>query len=650
MLSRDGSIERFEGDLYRQLLETAPDAIVVVDEHANIELVNVQTEKLFGYDRAELVHQPLGLLIPKRFHASHDAHMTRFFSTPFARQMGSGIELFGLRKNGTELPIEVSLSPLRTKSRVLVSAAIRDVTDRNKIQLAAKVTAERLTSAVEIIEDAFALFDSQATMVLCNSVYRRLIGETLSGALVGKSFEQILDATLDIFLFETEEQRALFKAARSSNRDDAGGTYEVRANGDRRFRVSNRRTPEGGIVQTVWDVTEDLRLAEELRQARRAAEAGSAAKSDFLSSMSHELRTPLNAILGFAQLLQRDKREPLSHRHRGRVDQILKGGEHLLRLIDDILDLSRIEAGNVAISTEALSASTVILEAMTTLEPIAARAGIHLELAALPVDVPMIVADRTRFAQILMNFGSNAIKYNRPGGRVTFILKWLSPERVRVTVADTGLGIAVDMRDKIFQPFQRAGQETGPIEGTGIGLTISKRLAEIMGGTVGFDSDVMTGSTFWVDMPVHISHALSITPSISDHEEISHLGAASRGLVLYVEDNPANVTFMRDLLTSFVGIELITADSAEKGIELARERQPKAIIMDINFPGMSGLDALRILRELPDTRHLPVIALTAAASERDRQRGEKAGFFRYLTKPVKVDELEAALELLLTPS
>jgi len=512
MLSPDGKVERFEGELYHQLLETAPDAIIVVGEDARIELVNVQAEKLFGYDRSELLGRALEMIVPSRFHGSHSGHVAGFFALPTTRQMGSGVELFGVRKDGSELPIEVSLSPLRTKSRVLVSAAIRDITDRKRME--------------------------------------------------------------------------------------------------------------------------------------HEAEAGSAAKSEFLASMSHELRTPLNAVLGFAQLLQRDKREPLSERHRERVAQILKGGEHLLRLIDDVLDLSGIESGNVAISSEPLSASTLLLEVITSLEPTATRSGIRLDLGSLPTAIPMVKADRTRFAQILMNLGSNAIKYNRAGGHVTFTLTIPSPSSVRIAVKDTGLGIAVEMQSKLFQPFQRAGQETGPIEGTGIGLTISRRLAVLMGGAIGFESTPEVGSEFWVEMPVDESHSLQ-TMNRDSNASSSRLAEASRGLVLYVEDNPANLTFMADLLGSFPGVQLITASTAELGIEMARARQPKVIIMDINFPGMSGLEALRILRALPETRDLPVIALTAAALPRDRLRGEQAGFSHYLTKPVKVDELESALEALL---
>jgi PAS domain S-box-containing protein len=629
-----------------QLLDTAPDAIVVVAQNGRITLVNVQTERLFGYTRAELLGQELQLLIPERFRGSHGGHVARYFAHPGSRPMGSGLELFGRRKDGTELPIEVSLSPLGAGDGMTVSAAIRDITERKRLEAAARLNAERLANAVETMEEAFALFDDRNRLVLCNSVYRRLLGDSVHGAVIGRPYEELLDAWIPTLAFGDEEGRAKFRGERFAGRGQTT-TFHVRTNDGRSLRVMDRKTPEGGLVKIIWDMTEDERHAVELREARAAAEAGSAAKTDFLSSMSHELRTPLNAILGFAQLLQRDKKAPLVERHQERVDQILKGGEHLLRLIDDILDLSRIEAGAVSISTEPVSVRDVLDEVRRTLEPIAARQGITVDIGVLPEGLPMVAADRTRFAQILMNFGSNAIKYNRTSGRVSFTVSLSAPEFVRVSVRDTGMGIPVEKQDKLFQPFQRAGQETGPIEGTGIGLVITKRLAELMAGSVGFRSVVNEGSEFWIDIPVHGSGVLSSRPAVVPTAAHSKRVADEQRLVLYVEDNPANVTFMRDLASTFDNIELVTVPTAELGIELARARRPAIIIMDINLPGMSGVEALRALRAIPETKSIPVIALTAAASERDKQRGMQEGFYRYLTKPVKVDEFIAAIETLL---
>jgi PAS domain S-box-containing protein len=636
---------------FSQLLDAAPDAIIVVRDDGRIEFVNVQTERLFGYARSELIAQHVDVLIPERFRHAHAGHLGRFFREPGARPMGSGLELFGRRKDGEELPIEVSLSPLRTERGLTVSAAIRDISERKRMEAGATLLAERLASAVESIQDAFALFDREDRLVLCNSVYRRLVGESLPGPLVGRSYEELLDAWIGDIDLPGEAARARFLEERVAGRHQhETTTFDVRMRDGRSLRVIDRRTAEGGIVKTIWDLTDDERRAKELREARAAAEAGSAAKSEFLSSMSHELRTPLNAILGFAQLLQRDRREPLSARHRERVDQILKGGEHLLRLIDDILDLSRIEAGGVSISTEPVSVPDVIEEVRVTLEPAASRQGVCIDLEPLPAHLPMVAADRTRLAQILMNFGSNAIKYNRPAGTVTFTVSTPAAARMRIAIHDTGMGIPEDKQDKLFQPFQRAGQETGSIEGTGIGLVISKRLAQLMGGDVGFRSVPGEGSDFWVDMPTHDSGARPSRPPPAPEEGAGRLAREGRRLALYVEDNPANITFMKDLVSTMENIDLLAVPTAEMGVELARERHFDVIIMDINLPGMSGLDALRALRATPETKDIPVIALTAAASERDRQRGVKAGFNRYLTKPVKVDEFVAALEALLASS
>ncbi len=363
--------------------------------------------------------------------------------------------------------------------------------------------------------------------------------------------------------------------------------------------------------------------------------------------MSHELRTPLNAVLGFAQLLEHDRKQPLTDRQLERLHHVLRGGEHLLHLIDDVLDLSRIEAGRVTISCEPVAVRDVLAEVAATLGPLATRAKIALEVAPLPAELGRVLADRTRLAQILMNFGSNAIKYGRAGGHTRFEAV-ADGSRARLTVIDDGIGIPADKRDRLFEPFQRAGQETGPIEGTGIGLAISRRLAELMSGRVGYTANTTGGSRFWVEVPIDIARTEDRAAALRASPVISPLAAAGVAhKIVYVEDNPSNIAFMRELIEDLASIELLIAPTAEIGLPMIREHHPAVVIMDINLPGMSGLDAVKQLGAWPDTADIPVIGLSAAALTRDQVRAKDVGFYRYLTKPLKVAELVAVLEDLL---
>jgi PAS domain S-box-containing protein len=638
-------------EVYEKLLDAAPDAVIVVEESGRIVLANVQTERLFGYHRDELIGESVEILIPERFRPSHPGHRNRFFAAPNVRPMGSALDLFGRRRDGSQFPIEISLSPLPTEEGLLISANIRDITDRKQAELEIRRVQGHLLSAVESIQGSFAIFDVQDRLVLCNSTYRHMFGRKLPGDIVGHTFTDLLDDAVAANLFDlgsttSEEFRSRFIA----NHRVPSSAIDVRSSDGRSFRIVERPTAEGGTVMTIWDVTDDVEHEEQLHGARAAAEAANSAKSEFLASMSHELRTPLNAILGFAQLLRRDKKDPLSDRHQDRIGHVVKGGEHLLRLIDEVLDLARIEAGRVTVSPEPIGIAEVLAEVETTLDPMATRAEIQLVVEPVPPDCPDGIADRTRFKQILMNFGSNAIKYGRKGGTATFRTT-TTDDAVRVTIADNGIGIPKDKQDKIFQPFHRAGQEAGPIEGTGIGLAISKRLAELMGGSVDFRSVQGEGSEFWIEIPAHRAEpqARVISREAATAESPLATLQGQRYVVVYIEDNPSNIAFMTDLMGDFESVELLTAPTAEIGIELVRARQPHVVIMDINLPGMSGFAATRQLQEWPETRHIPVVALSASAMVRDKARADDAGFYRYLTKPVKVDELAGVLEELLLP-
>jgi PAS domain S-box-containing protein len=635
--------------VFRRLLETSPDAVIVTDSSGRIVFANEQAERLFGYTPDELVGNTVDMLVPARLRGAHATHRERYSAAPRLRPMGSGLALFGQKRNGEEFPVEISLSPVSVGDDTLLSANIRDITERVTSEAAVRRLQGQLLSAVESIQGAFGLFDDSDRLVLCNSAYRQIMGRPHTGEFVGKTFDELLTASVTAGAFELDASSAESLLTRwRAHHASPAGAIDVRTPGGESLRVVERKTAEGGVVATIWNVTCEVSHEDELRDARARAEAASAAKTEFLASMSHELRTPLNAILGFAQLLRRDKKTPLSSRQLERVEHVLAGGEHLLRLIDDVLDLSRIDAGRVLISLEPVAVANVLEEVKDTLGSLAAKSEISMSIAPPDLETLEVVADRTRFKQVLLNYGSNAIKYGRNGGRVAFAVQ-RKGSSARISVTDDGMGIALDKQAVVFQPFQRAGQETGPIEGTGIGLVISKRLAELMHGQVGFESEPGRGSCFWIDLPLNPSapRASAVAAQTTSREPGAGRGDRPRQVVVYIEDNPSNIAFMADLLDELGHVELLTAPNAELGIELVRARRPDAVIMDINLPTMSGFEATRRLASWPETRDIPVVALSAAALLRDAARAGGAGFHRYLTKPVKVDELTAVLEGLL---
>lgn len=385
-----------------------------------------------------------------------------------------------------------------------------------------------------------------------------------------------------------------------------------------------------------------------LMNARNEADRANRAKSEFLSSMSHELRTPMNAILGFSQLMEYD--DNLLARHKDSVKEILKAGHHLLQLINEVLDLSQIETGHLDLSLEPVEVISVVEECLKLVYTLAHKRDIRISHAGL--EGAVVRADRMRLRQVLLNLLSNAIKYNREGGSVTLSVEPAGSDRLRIRVTDTGKGIPAEHMADLFQPFNRLGARNSEVEGTGIGLTITRRIVELMGGTVEAQSEVGVGSSFWLDLPLE---SLPVVDSGAGHDSPELAGAVpalpvdpTQHIVLYIEDNPSNIRLVAQILGRRPHIHLLTAHTPELGIALAHSRRPELILLDINMPGMNGYQVLAVIKAEPDLKDIPVIAVTAAAMQSDIERGKAAGFTDYLTKPIDIGRLYGMIDEHLT--
>jgi signal transduction histidine kinase/CheY-like chemotaxis protein len=407
-----------------------------------------------------------------------------------------------------------------------------------------------------------------------------------------------------------------------------------------RGSASPHLEPDGCVTWYGYseDATERKRAEAALIEARDAAERANRAKSRFLSAMSHELRTPMNAILGFAQLLQSDTRPRLAAPHERHVGEILRAGKLLLDLINEVLDLARIEAGKVQIELTPVRVHDVLQECRSLMAPLARERGIELVLAGSAGQVDHVLADRTRLQQVLLNLLSNAIKYSHEGGAVRLACHD-EGETLRIDVIDGGPGLTAQQQAQLFTAFERLGAEGTPVEGTGIGLTLSRRLVDLMQGTMGVESEPGRGSRFWVRLARGRAEPPQPAPTPEPAREARHAAPGQESRVLYIEDNPVNVIIMQAMFERLAGTQLLVAHLPELGLELACAEPPALILLDIQMPGMDGFEVLRRLREGEATRHVPVVAVSANAMHGDLERGMQAGFDAYLTKPVSIETL-----------
>ena len=568
-------------------------------------------------------------------------------------------ELTYIRKDGSRFPAVVSVTALRDAQGAIIGYLLigTDNTARKQIEAEQKKLDQRLRdqqfytrSLIESNIDAIMTTDPSGIITDVNKQMEALTGCTrdeLIGAPFKNYFTDPERAEAGIKLVLNEKKVTNYElTARARDGKETVVSYNATTFYDR------DRTLQG-VFAAARDVTESKRLAQALQEtnvelvsAKFVAEKANLAKSDFLSNMSHELRSPLNAILGFAQLMESDAPPP-SPSQKASIDQILHAGWYLLELINEILDLAVIESGKLSLSVEPVSLAEVMFECQAMIEQRAQKR--NLKLTFPQFDSPLFVfADRIRLKQVLINLLSNAIKYNRPAGTVVLDCSSSTPARTRISVRDTGTGLSPEKVRQLFQPFNRLGQESSVEEGTGIGLVVSKLLVELMGGVIGVESTVGVGSVFWFELSATAAPQLAVEkaePAAVARAEIQQ--GAPRRTLLYVEDNTANLKLVEQLIARRPDMRLLSALNGNLGIEMARQFLPDVILMDINLPGLSGLQALKILREDPVTAHIPVLAISANAMLGDIQKGIEAGFFRYLTKPFNLNEFLEAMDVAL---
>ncbi len=410
------------------------------------------------------------------------------------------------------------------------------------------------------------------------------------------------------------------------------------------------KTLEAAMDLASEELTERYNALHKEIDAKEKAVQADRAKTDFLSRMSHELRTPMNAILGFGQLLARDSKDPLTPQQNKNIREILKAGKHLLELINDVLDLSTIESGKLSLSIENVNLFEVVKESLELVMPSAEQRNIRIINEIHSNNNSYVKVDRTRFKQVLLNLLTNAIKYNKENGQVIIKVADSEPEQFLVTIEDTGIGIPENQHEYIFEPFNRMGAEESSVEGIGIGLSISHRLLHLMKGKIDFESEVGKGTTFSLQLIKGEAPELPCPETTEQTSEKDCVSSENNKLVLYIEDNPANLKLVEEIFKVLDGVSLLTAPQAAMGIELAKSHLPDLILMDINLPEMDGHTALKLLKSYEETKDIPTIAISANAMKGDVEKGLKSGFLSYITKPIQVDTFISTLKKYLDES
>jgi PAS domain S-box-containing protein len=617
---------------FRSIIETANEAVVGMDRDGLITKWNRQAETTFGWPRDEAIGRVLAdTIIPVRHREGHRNGLERFLATGEARVLNKRLEFEALHRDGHEFPVELTISAIKVEGSVRFVGFVHDITERKKGEEALRQSEATLRAVFAASPDIVTLLGPDGQLGAPSAGVTDVLGYEL-GEYVAMDRTSLVhpddrEIAAQVRLVPLEAGKTVQVRFRIRHADGRWVMLETRA---------QAMTDEGGrpmgAVAVSRDVTKTVALEEALSSAKDEADRANRAKSEFLSRMSHELRTPLNAVLGFGQLLEMDG---LEGEDAESVQQILKGGRHLLELINEVLDIARIESGKLRMSMEPIQMATALRETIELIRPLAADRRIELRTEGSWSIERCVKADHQRLKQVVLNLLSNAVKYNREGGTVTVRCLEANGRRLRVEVSDDGPGIRPEFMERLFVPFDRLGAEASGVEGTGLGLALSKGLIEAMGGALGAESALGQGSTFFIELPLATPVETSADSTLA--EESLAIGApADSYMLLYIEDNLANLKLIEGALNRRPGLTLLTAMQGSVGLDLARQHRPDLILLDLHLPDVPGQELLRHLQADPTTRDIPVIVISADATPGQIENLLAAGAHAYLTKPIDV--------------
>jgi PAS domain S-box-containing protein len=647
----EDEVRRRQESLQR-LLDSSAEGLYGVDVEGRCTFINRAALEMLGYaHESELLGRDIHALV---HHADAEGRPypdgSRMVRACRERQELHVADEVFWRRDGTAFPVEYWLHPVIEDGQLHGAVAtFFDITERVTMQQALRQGEVRIAKLVDAVTDGVVTVDAESRIVLCNRAAERIFGVP-PGQAIGSPIERFIPYRPQQPYGPRVQKVALEPSGRNGS-----GVHDLtglRADGTEfplEATLSRLETERGTLTTVVLRDVTDLHLARAERQAREALEAASRAKTEFLSRMSHELRTPLNAVLGFAQMLRLDRARPPSAEQLKRIQHIESAGAHLLALVNDVLDLSRVEAGQLTVELEALDIDVVAADAVAMVMPLALAASVEVEIDRTgdmplstfgPPDAVSVVADRTRLRQVLVNLLSNAVKYNRPGGRVV-VSSRVQDDGCHLTIADDGPGMTPEKLGRLFEPFNRLGAEKSKVEGTGIGLVLSRRLMELMRGRLEVESTVARGTVATVVLETTDVRPAD-APSPSPPSQHGALESTLR--VLYAEDNEVNVELVRQVVGLRPEVALSVADNGATALAMARRDPPDLMLVDMNLGDMTGLELARELQGRPATAAIRLVALSADALPEQIDAALAAGFEGYLTKPVDFRRLLNVLD------